>query len=77
MTLLADMHSVIYGYYHYFLNADGDFDGETVECGPGAAEDQKSSCPHPCACEEGGIVNCREKSLTKVPARLPEDIVEL
>lgn len=47
-----------------------------MECGPGV-EDQKSACPHPCSCEEGGIVNCREKSLTKVPTRLPDDIVEL
>ncbi|XP_025196872.1 protein slit [Melanaphis sacchari] len=66
---LSDMHK-------HHMQCDGDFDGETVECGPGV-EDQKSSCPHPCSCEEGGIVNCREKSLTKVPTKLPEDIVEL
>ncbi|XP_046430500.1 protein slit isoform X1 [Neodiprion pinetum] len=33
-------------------------------------------CPHPCGCSNG-IVDCREKSLTKVPTHLPEDTTEL
>ncbi|XP_015606545.1 protein slit isoform X1 [Cephus cinctus] len=33
-------------------------------------------CPHPCRCEED-IVDCREKSLTKIPTHLPEDTTEL
>lgn len=33
-------------------------------------------CPHPCRCANG-IVDCREKGLTKVPDHLPEGIIEL
>lgn len=33
-------------------------------------------CPSPCKCNDG-IVDCREKMLTKVPSRLPEDTTEL
>ncbi|XP_039440093.1 protein slit isoform X3 [Culex pipiens pallens] len=41
-----------------------------MECGG------RSLCPHPCRCADG-IVDCREKSLTSVPATLPEDTTEL
>jgi hypothetical protein len=33
-------------------------------------------CPPPCKCNDG-IVDCREKMLTKIPNFLPEDITEL
>lgn len=33
-------------------------------------------CPHPCRCADG-IVDCREKALTKVPDHLPDGITEL
>lgn len=33
-------------------------------------------CPHPCRCSEG-IVDCRDKALTKIPDTLPEGITEL
>lgn len=33
-------------------------------------------CPHPCRCADG-IVDCREKALTKVPDHLPEGTTEL
>lgn len=33
-------------------------------------------CPHPCRCAEG-IVDCREKALTKIPEHLPEGTTEL
>ncbi|KAJ8920493.1 hypothetical protein NQ315_005362, partial [Exocentrus adspersus] len=33
-------------------------------------------CPHPCRCADG-IVDCREKGLTKVPDHLPEGTTEL
>ncbi|XP_044761179.1 protein slit isoform X1 [Coccinella septempunctata] len=33
-------------------------------------------CPHPCRCAEG-IVDCREKGLTKIPDQLPEGTTEL
>uniref|UniRef100_A0A1A9YUK8 Uncharacterized protein n=1 Tax=Glossina morsitans morsitans TaxID=37546 RepID=A0A1A9YUK8_GLOMM len=36
----------------------------------------ENSCPHPCRCADG-IVDCREKSLTTVPATLPDDTTEL
>ncbi|XP_051157460.1 protein slit isoform X1 [Leptopilina boulardi] len=42
----------------------------TSECN---AEPQ---CPNPCECANG-IVNCREKLLTKIPTHLPEDTTEL
>ncbi|KAL1461410.1 hypothetical protein WDU94_013311 [Cyamophila willieti] len=34
------------------------------------------SCPHPCRCSDG-IVDCREKGLSKVPILLPEGTTEL
>jgi slit protein 2 len=33
-------------------------------------------CPHPCRCGDG-IVDCREKGLSKVPDHLPEGTTEL
>ncbi|XP_057665439.1 protein slit isoform X2 [Diorhabda carinulata] len=33
-------------------------------------------CPHPCRCADG-IVDCRQKGLTKVPDHLPDSITEL
>ncbi|XP_039283306.1 protein slit [Nilaparvata lugens] len=33
-------------------------------------------CPHPCRCADG-IVDCREKALTRVPDHLPETTTEL
>lgn len=33
-------------------------------------------CPHPCRCADG-IVDCREKGLTKVPDHLPDGTTEL
>ncbi|CAG9832668.1 unnamed protein product [Diabrotica balteata] len=33
-------------------------------------------CPHPCRCADG-IVDCRQKGLTKVPDHLPDGITEL
>lgn len=33
-------------------------------------------CPHPCKCADG-IVDCREKSLSKVPDHLPDGSTEL
>lgn len=33
-------------------------------------------CPHPCRCADG-IVDCREKALTKIPDHLPEGTTEL
>ncbi|KAF4517658.1 hypothetical protein B566_EDAN002890 [Ephemera danica] len=33
-------------------------------------------CPHPCRCAQG-IVDCREKGLTRVPTHLPEAVTEL
>ncbi|KAK5650601.1 hypothetical protein RI129_001630 [Pyrocoelia pectoralis] len=33
-------------------------------------------CPHPCRCADG-IVDCREKALTKVPDHLPDGTTEL
>ncbi|XP_030754149.1 protein slit-like, partial [Sitophilus oryzae] len=33
-------------------------------------------CPHPCRCADG-IVDCREKGLTKVPDHLPETTTEI
>nr|XP_018908072.1 PREDICTED: protein slit isoform X2 [Bemisia tabaci] len=34
------------------------------------------ACPHPCRCADG-IVDCREKALTKIPSFLPESMTEL
>lgn len=36
----------------------------------------ENQCPHPCSCANG-IVDCREKSMTKIPTHLPEDTTEL
>ncbi|KAJ8952957.1 hypothetical protein NQ318_006574 [Aromia moschata] len=36
----------------------------------------ESQCPHPCRCADG-IVDCREKGLTKVPEHLPDGTTEL
>lgn len=36
----------------------------------------ETQCPHPCRCADG-IVDCREKALSKVPDHLPEGTTEL
>lgn len=42
-----------------------------VEC-----SNEQQTCPHPCKCS-AGIVDCREKSLTRIPENLPSNIIEL
>ncbi|XP_060527309.1 protein slit isoform X2 [Cylas formicarius] len=47
--------------------AEQAIDGECVS---------EPQCPHPCRCADG-IVDCREKGLTKVPDHLPENTIEI
>ncbi|KAK6638540.1 hypothetical protein RUM43_006807 [Polyplax serrata] len=43
---------------------------------PSGECEAEQECPHPCRCSEG-IVDCRDKALTKVPDMLPDGMTEL
>lgn len=54
----------------YCVYSKGLTENARIECGA------VIECPHPCRCADG-IVDCREKSLSNVPAELPDETTEL
>lgn len=59
-------------YFTIFSSAPGPTQTEPRSCAP-----QVSVCPAACTCNNNNVIDCRRKSLTEIPANLPEGIVEM